>query len=360
MNKVIYNYSIKNYLKIILNMTAVFFGVVILLNLFQEIEFFKDLNVGIQLPLTLTVMLAPNIVIKIFPFIIFFSAMWYLVSINNNKELLTLKVFGISNLKMISILSIITFLLGIIILFTINPFTSSMIKYYEQTKSAYSKDTDHLVSINKNGVWIKEKSGEKLKLMYAKSLDANYLNELSIYIFDTDSKNLKRIEVGKADISSNNWILNDVKVYNNEANQPEIQENLIFYSMFNLTKIRSAYKNLDTISFIRLLKDQDTLLEDGYSKLVIKEKINSLISLPIFLVLMVFLAAIFGLETRNRINNTYFVFVSIICCVLIYYFKDLSVALGQTNKIPIVLSVWMPLIAVTLFCSVGLLRLYEK
>ena len=42
--------------------------------------------------------------------------------------------------------------------------------------------------------------------------------------------------------------------------------------MFNLTKIRSAYKNLDTISFIRLLKDQDTLLEDGYSKLVIKEK----------------------------------------------------------------------------------------
>ena len=42
--------------------------------------------------------------------------MWYLVSINNNKELLTLKVFGISNLKMISILSIVTFLIGIIIL----------------------------------------------------------------------------------------------------------------------------------------------------------------------------------------------------------------------------------------------------
>ena len=116
MNKVIYNYIIKNYLKIVLNMTLVFFGVVILLNLFQEIEFFKDLDVGIQLPLTLTIMLAPNIVIKIFPFIIFFSAMWYLVSINNSKELLTLKVFGISNLKMISILSIVTFLIGIIIL----------------------------------------------------------------------------------------------------------------------------------------------------------------------------------------------------------------------------------------------------
>ena len=66
MNKVIYNYIIKNYLKIVLNMTLVFFGVVILLNLFQEIEFFKDLDVGFQIPITLTIMLAPNIVIKYF------------------------------------------------------------------------------------------------------------------------------------------------------------------------------------------------------------------------------------------------------------------------------------------------------
>ena len=262
MNKVIYNYIIKNYLKIVLNMTLVFFGVVILLNLFQEIEFFKEIDVGIQMPITLTIMLAPNIVIKIFPFIIFFSAMWYLVSINNTKELLTLKVFGISNLKMISILSIVTFLIGIIILMTINPFTSSMIKYYEQTKSAYSKDTDHLVSINKNGVWIKEKTDEKLKLMYAKNLENNYLNKLSIYVFNTSNKDLERIEVDKADITSNNWVLSNVKVYNNDNNLPETKELMTFNSMFNLSKIKSAYKNLDTISFVRLLKEQERLLND--------------------------------------------------------------------------------------------------
>ena len=235
-----------------------------------------------------------------------------------------------------------------------------MIKYYEQTKSAYSKDTDHLVSINKNGVWIKEKSDEKLKLMYAKNLENNNLNKLSIYVFDTSNKDLKRIEVDKADITSNNWVLSNVKVYNNDNNLPETKEVMTFNSMFNLSKIKSAYKNLDTISFVRLLKEQERLLDDGYSKLVIQEKINSHFSLPIFLVLMVFLASIFGLETRNKVNNTYFVFISIITCVLIYYFKDLSIALGQTNKISIILSVWMPLIAVTLFCSIGLLRLYEK
>ena len=34
--------------------------------------------------------------------------------------------------------------------------TSSLIKYYEKTKSSYARDIDHLVTFNKNGLWIKE------------------------------------------------------------------------------------------------------------------------------------------------------------------------------------------------------------
>ena len=41
-----------------------------------------------------------------------------------------------------------------------------MVKYYEKTKSNYSKDTDHLVTINRNGVWIKET--KKGKFIYNK------------------------------------------------------------------------------------------------------------------------------------------------------------------------------------------------
>ena len=51
-----------------------------------------------------------------------------------------------SNLRIVSILSITAFLFGIVTLFAINPVTSAMVKYYEQTKSEYSKDIDHLVN----------------------------------------------------------------------------------------------------------------------------------------------------------------------------------------------------------------------
>ena len=50
-------------------------------------------------------------------------------------------------------------MLGWFVLFIINPVTSSMAKYYEMTKSKYARDIDHLVTYNKNGLWIKENIG---------------------------------------------------------------------------------------------------------------------------------------------------------------------------------------------------------
>ena len=139
MNKVIYNYLIFNYLKIIGNFILVFMVLGIVLNLFEEIEFFKNLDVNISLPVFLTLLFVPNTIIKLIPFIVFFSSMWYFVSLNNKKEILTLKTFGVSNLKIIMSLSLTAFLFGTFIVLAINPITSVMVKSYENIKSNHSK-----------------------------------------------------------------------------------------------------------------------------------------------------------------------------------------------------------------------------
>ena len=50
-------------------------------------------------PLMLTSIFIPSMIIKILPFIIFLSSMWFMMKIRNSRDLLTLKVFGFSNLK---------------------------------------------------------------------------------------------------------------------------------------------------------------------------------------------------------------------------------------------------------------------
>jgi len=63
MNKIIYNYLIIGFLKTICNVLLVFVCLGLVLNLFEEIEFFKNLNSGISLAITLTLMFIPNLII---------------------------------------------------------------------------------------------------------------------------------------------------------------------------------------------------------------------------------------------------------------------------------------------------------
>ena len=48
----------------------------------------------------LTSIYIPGLIIKILPFIIFISSLWFILGIKNNKDLLlTIKIFGYSNIK---------------------------------------------------------------------------------------------------------------------------------------------------------------------------------------------------------------------------------------------------------------------
>ena len=109
MNKIITKYLLKNFLKTIFMWVAIFYCFGIILSLFEEIEFFKNFDVSFYTPLLLTSISVPNIIIKILPFIIFISSMWFMVKIRNNKDLLTMKTFGYSNIKIFFILAFTSF-----------------------------------------------------------------------------------------------------------------------------------------------------------------------------------------------------------------------------------------------------------
>ena len=102
-------------------------------------------------------------------------------------------------------------------------------------------------------------------------------------------------------------------------------------------------------------------LEDrGYNNRLLIEKKHYYLSLPFFLMLMVCLAGIFTLSTTKRKENIYYIILSIITCVVIFYFKNFSMALGTTERIPLIISVWSPILILTLFCSVGVIQINEK
>ncbi len=362
MNKIILNYLLKNFLKTFLIVLAIFYSFGIILNLFEEVEFFKNINVSIITPLILTSIYIPGLLIKILPFIIFISSMWFMLSIRNNRDLLTLKVFGYSNLKIFFILAFTSFFLGWVILLVFNPITSSMSKYYEQTKSNYSRDIDHLVTFNKNGLWIKENLSERQRIISALKPEGKNLIDVTIFHLNNESVLIEKIISKKADISEKEWVLNDVTVFK-PSNGILVAEKLKvkkIVSLYDYEKINSLFKNFDTMSFLDITLNYNNLLNSGYNKMFLNQSLHTLLSLPFFLLLMTALASILTLNTLKKSDNFKFIIIGLICSVLIFYFKDLSLALGQTDRIPLILSIWAPVLALSLFTFVGVLQINEK
>ena len=359
-NSVLNTYIIKEFLISILNTTLIISAGGLIMNLREEVTYFADYEIGIMLPIALSFMIVPSILINIFPFIIFISSMWVLLKLKNNGEILSLKTFGFPNAKFVYLLSTASFFVGIIILLAFNPITSVMVKYYEDIKGSYDIDKSHLASITNNGVWIKENIGTKTNFIRSEKIEGDNLLNVSIYSFD---KNIltERIEAKSAEITELPWKIKDgFKVTINNDELKTDFETLYFDTTFNKAKFNSIYSNLDTISFYKIITDIKNLEERGYNQRLLNEKKHYYLSLPFFLVLMVCLASIFTLNSSEKKQNIYYIILSIITCVVIFYFKNFSMALGTTERIPLEISVWSPIIILTLFCSVGIIQINEK
>ena len=59
-------------------------------------------------------------------------------------------------------------------------------------------------------------------------------------------------------------------------------------------------------------------------------------------------------------ENFKFIIIGLVASVIIYYLKDLSLALGKTDRIPLILSIWTPIIALSFLAFIGILQINEK
>ena len=103
-----------------------------------------------------------------------------------------------------------------------------------------------------------------------------------------------------------------------------------------------------------------TNINQGYEKHFLSQSLQTMLVLPFFLFLMTAIASILTMHTLKRSENFKFIVLGLIICVLVYYFKDLSLALGKIDRIPINLGIWSPIIALSLFTFVGILQINEK
>ena len=75
---------------------------------------------------------------------------------------------------------------------------------------------------------------------------------------------------------------------------------------------------------------------------------------------MILLSGVFTLGTNSKENNLNYIFLAIISSVVIYFFNDLSLVLGKTEKLPVEVSAWMPIVIIFIFSAIGVIHANQK
>ena len=354
-------YLAKEFIKIVINTSIIFFCLGFIMNIFEEINFFKDFNVTITIPIILSLLFVPSLLNYFFPFVILLSGMWFFLKIKKTDELTSMNVSGMSNLSVITIPSIVSIILGIFFVTALNPITSLLVKKYETVKGNYEKEQDYLATVTVNGIWIKERGLKANYIIRASHLEKENLMGVTIYEFDKDNNFTRRIEADSANITSLKWVLKNITVINSDGIMlTEPIKDPFYFSMYDIKKIKSLYSNLDTISFWDLEHEINLLKQRGYSTREMQVKLHRSLAFPFFLLSMVLLSSVFTLGTTFKENNLTYVFLTIISSVLIFFFNDFSAALGKTDKLPVELSVWMPIAIIFIFSFVGIIHANQK
>jgi len=357
----IYNYKKYIFKKFLINfakVTFIFSTVILIMNLFEEISFFKDNEEFILLPIYLTLLNMPSILFEIFPFIFLISTLFFFIEVIDKDEINILKLYGITNLKIIQILSLLTFLLGLLILIFFYNISSNLKFFYYDLKNQYTKDDKYLAVVTGNGLWIRDEVGEFINYINAEKLENDNLYDVTISQFNKNFEIEKVIISKKVNIKSKKWILSK-PIINSQNNSKSFDE-LEFFSNFDEERMLSIFDNLTSLDLFKLealRKDYEML---GYNTEMINGYKHRLYSYPIYLAIMVCIGSILMLNIKHNKSKVVSITLGITISVIIYYINYFFKVIIETKDVPYLTSIWGPQIILSLIIITNLIRINEK
>ena len=357
--KIYKKYIISTFLIFLVKTSGIFFALVYILNIFDEINYFKDINSNIFYPLLLTFFNTPATVFETFPFIFLIATQFFFIKLIDKNELNIFKNFGLSSFQIIKIMATSAFVIGILIVIVFYTLSAKLKYNYLSLKNSYSDDNKYLAVITKNGLWIKDEIDNKINIINAEKIEENYLINVSIMQFSKEYDFYKSIESEKVNIESNDWIVISPLIFVDNLDISK-KDNVIFKTNFNIEKINNLFSNLYSLTLFELYelkKDYEAL---NYSTDEIRLHGYKVITYPLYLTILTVLSSIIMLNIKHNKSKIFNVIAGILLSVTIYYINYFFGILGNNGKIPMMLSIFLPLTILGIFCVIGLIRINEK
>ena len=356
----------KTYIKFLINLFNIsllkifitFFIIILITNILEQIEFFKNIDLSFFYLFFLSILNTPSVLFEILPFIFLLGTQVFFIHLIDKNELQVFKYSGLNNIKIIKILGLYSFILGIILVIFFYNGSSILKNSYLLIKNNYSDDNKYLAVITENGLWIKDEINDNINIINARQVNNEFLLNVSITKFNKDFDLVEVLQSEKVDITSKKWkIFNPITL---KGNSQSTLNELILHSNFDLQKINSLFSNLSSLSIIDLITLRKSYMSLNYSVTDINSHLLKIVSYPVYLTLITIFSAIIMFNIGYQKNTFYKITLGIFLSVIIYYINNFLSVLGTNEKIPVTLSIFLPLIILSIINFISIIKLNEK
>ena len=356
--KIYIKFLVFSYLKSLIFVSSIIYVLIFILNILTEFEFFREIDVEYYFPIYLSLINSPSLLFEMFPFIFLISSQIFFINLMKNDQIQTFKYSGLKNSKILLVLSLTSFLTGLIIIGLFYNLSSNLKNIYLNLKNNYTSDDKYLAVITNNGLWIKDNIDGKINIINAFKIDEELLIEVSITELDEEFKVKRHIESDKIDISNNEWRIFNPKIFS--GNGKNGLDLIYFKSNFDYERIQNLFSNLSSLSILELYKLKKNYNLLNLSTIEIRLQIQKILSFPFYLCFMSILAAIIMFNFKKQKSNTIKISFGLFLSVLIYYINNFLNVLGKTEKINVLISVWIPILILIIINYIYTLKINEK
>ena len=230
---------------------------------------------------------------------------------------------------------------------------------YLDIKKNFTKDNKYLATITENGLWIKDEVNDQINFINARRFTINTLNSVDIIQLDKKFEFQRNIKAENVDIKKKNWSLFDVKIIDKD-NNVKIKDKMNFLSNFNYEEISNLFSNLSSLTIWNLFELKNNYVSINYSTTEIDYHFQRIIAYPFLITIITILSAILMLNLDFQKPKLFFVVIGILLSVTIYYINFFFGTLGKNEKIPLLVSIWIPIFTLTIISLIGMIRINEK
>ncbi|MGH1451648.1 MAG: LPS export ABC transporter permease LptG [Paracoccaceae bacterium] len=362
---ILHRYFARRFAVIFAGILGIFFLLMGLIDLVEQIRRFSPLGVDFTDVVGLTLLNIPAGLYNILPLIMILSTVALFIGLSRSSELVVTRASGRSALRALLAPLAVALTIGTLAVAMFNPIVAATSKRYTTLYEQYRNGGSDVLSLSSEGLWLRQGSAKGQTLIRAvrANSDGTTLYDATFLTYAPDFTPVRRIEAATATLTRGAWQLENVKEWQlapdgTEDSNPEETATraaqMSLPSTLTQERIRDSFGMPDTIPVWDLPAYIHQLEQAGFSARRHAVWLQMELARPLFLVAMVMIASAFTMRPARSGNTGLAVLFAVMLGFLMYYIRNFSQILGENGQIPIALAAWAPPVAAA-FLATGLL-----